>query len=32
MFDRLGDESSETDAAVVAVETQGNHVLKPNSG
>ncbi len=32
MIDRLGDESSETDAAVVAVETQGNHVLKLNSG
>lgn len=25
---RLGDDSSETDAAVVAVETQGKHVPK----
>ncbi len=32
MIDRLGDESSETDAAIVSVETQGNHVLKLNSG
>lgn len=31
MFDRLGEESSEADAAVVAVETQGNCAPKLNS-